>query len=366
LDGNKRIWVHFPYEEFQEGDMNFIQFLTRDVAGNGHYTEWMPEKGPWTVSPLYQILVNTKPVAIISKPKADQEFLITDLVTFDASDSYDIDVDKGNLKFEWREGSRVLGYNMVQRDDRFKSAGYHIITLFVGDSVHKGDISLENDTRAFATVRIKIVEETIPAPGIDFDGDGMEDWWELQYFLDPEDKKDAGLDSDLDGFTNLREYLGDDNRGPLYGNMDGNDPWDPADHPKVQIPPPGDEMVRDPPFQVWIFMVLIVVAIVLAAAVVLIGYLRMNKKEEVEKREEAEEEAMLATPQLEIPSMPMMPMVDTSVPTLPAPEAAEQPEALPPAPEHVEAAAAQMTPEPAPLMAAPEVSVPEVPPPVQQ
>ncbi len=315
----------------------------------------MSDKGPWTVSPLYQILVNTKPVAIISKPKMDQVFLITELITFDASDSYDVDVDKGNLKFEWREGTRVLGYNMVQRDERFKTAGIHTITLFVGDSVHKQAITLENDTRAIATIRINVVEEKVPDPGIDTDGDGIEDWWELKNFMDPRDKKDAGLDFDLDGFNNLREYHGDDNLPPLRGVKDGNDPWDPADHPAVKHDTEPETPTREAPFQVWVFMVLIVVAIILAAAVILIGYLRMNKKEEVEKREEAEEEAMLATPQLEIPSMPMT-MIDTSVPTLPS--ADTQPEALPPAPDHIETPAS----EPVPMAAQPG---PEFQPPVQ-
>ena len=40
----------------------------------------------------------------------------------------------------------------------------------------------------------------------DTDSDGMPDWWEKQYNLDPEDPTDAHLDNDNDGFTNLEEY----------------------------------------------------------------------------------------------------------------------------------------------------------------
>ena len=57
-------------------------------------------------------------------------------------------------------------------------------------------------------------------PTKDTDGDGMPDWWEIQYFLDPYDATDASLDADMDGhdrnkdgildeeeyFTNLMEY----------------------------------------------------------------------------------------------------------------------------------------------------------------
>ncbi|MCW8092843.1 S8 family serine peptidase [Alteromonas sp. ASW11-130] len=41
----------------------------------------------------------------------------------------------------------------------------------------------------------------------DTDLDGMSDWWELQYGLDPEDLSDANLDADNDHLTNLEEYF---------------------------------------------------------------------------------------------------------------------------------------------------------------
>jgi hypothetical protein len=72
---------------------------------------------------------------------------------------------------------------------------------------------------------------------------------------------------------------------------------------------------------------------------VIYGYLKMNRGESTEKRQEAEEDAMLVAPQLDIPAMPPMPMVDTSVPTLPQGEVDES-AALPPAPEEMAAAEA--------------------------
>jgi hypothetical protein len=41
----------------------------------------------------------------------------------------------------------------------------------------------------------------------DTDGDGMPDWWEIKYGLDPNDPSDAAKDKDGDGYTNLEEYL---------------------------------------------------------------------------------------------------------------------------------------------------------------
>ena len=40
----------------------------------------------------------------------------------------------------------------------------------------------------------------------DRDNDGMPDWWEEKYNLDPEDPTDADDDNDGDEYTNLKEY----------------------------------------------------------------------------------------------------------------------------------------------------------------
>jgi uncharacterized repeat protein (TIGR01451 family) len=50
---------------------------------------------------------------------------------------------------------------------------------------------------------------------IDTDGDGMPDYWEKKYGLNYLDPKDADLDPDKDGLTNLEEY------------RHGTDPWNP-------------------------------------------------------------------------------------------------------------------------------------------
>ena len=52
--------------------------------------------------------------------------------------------------------------------------------------------------------------------GTDTDGDGMPDAWELQYGLNPTNAADANLDLDLDGMTNLSEYLA--GTDPTSGN----------------------------------------------------------------------------------------------------------------------------------------------------
>jgi pectate lyase len=42
---------------------------------------------------------------------------------------------------------------------------------------------------------------------VDTDGDGIPDWWEKKYGLDPNDPSDAAKDLNGDGYTNLEKYL---------------------------------------------------------------------------------------------------------------------------------------------------------------
>ena len=43
----------------------------------------------------------------------------------------------------------------------------------------------------------------------DTDRDGMPDSWETEHGLDPNDPEDRNDDPDMDGYTNLEEYLED-------------------------------------------------------------------------------------------------------------------------------------------------------------
>lgn len=56
----------------------------------------------------------------------------------------------------------------------------------------------------------------------DSDHDGMPDWWEKKYGLDPKDASDAAMDKDGDGYTNVEEYL------------NGTDPAESVDYTKAE------------------------------------------------------------------------------------------------------------------------------------
>lgn len=54
--------------------------------------------------------------------------------------------------------------------------------------------------------RTKMHGPVVAHPGLDSDGDGMTDDWEIHYGLNPYDPNDAMLDLDGDGLTNLEEF----------------------------------------------------------------------------------------------------------------------------------------------------------------
>ena len=89
-----------------------------------------------------------------------------------------------------------------------------------------------------------------PSATADTDGDGMTDWWELNFGLDPEDPSDATGDPDGDGIANLAEFALGTN--PLSPDTDEDglpDAWE-RDHgtdPLVQdasADPDGDGLAN--------------------------------------------------------------------------------------------------------------------------
>jgi len=320
-----KVNIHFLFEDFKEGDNNYIQFLSKDLAGTGDVA--YKGKAGFTESDQYNLKVNTKPVATISSPGEGERFDLGERFTLDGSGSYDIDADL-RLNYEWKylstgsNGSYMIsiGTDEVIENWKFESrSGLHTIYLFVGDSIHRYNELTGEDRRSMTMVNITINEAFYPSNTEDTDGDGMDDRWEWDHQTDYL-KPDGDVDLDNDGYTNLEEYLGVDGKDPYHGDKDGNDPWDPADRPFSQ-PLRKDDTTVEAPFEMWVYLVLLAVAVIVAALVVLMGYMRIHRREEMEQREEAEEDAMLATPQIEIPTMPQIPMVDTSVPSLPAPQA---------------------------------------------
>ncbi|MFO7677318.1 MAG: CARDB domain-containing protein [Thermoplasmatota archaeon] len=87
----------------------------------------------------------------------------------------------------------------------YKDYGKYTVYLIVEDSI--GNRKSAED---------KSIEFWITSDLNDTDNDGIPDWWEIKYGLDPYDPTDAHEDADGDGYTNLRKYqLGLNPREPV-------------------------------------------------------------------------------------------------------------------------------------------------------
>jgi hypothetical protein len=72
----------------------------------------------------------------------------------------------------------------------------------------------------------------VPAGPVDTDNDGIPDDWEIAHGLNATNAADAALDADLDGMSNLQEFLA------------GTDPQDPASRLALAIAPPSGGAVE--------------------------------------------------------------------------------------------------------------------------
>ncbi len=260
LDG-KSVEVRIT-ETFRRGDQNFVQVRALDLAGN-----------PVRTSDAFNIRINTFPEAVVTSPSSgDILYDDTDIV-FDASDSYDLDSDKLTFSWYYSKGDDQVKLADVARYITPLDIGEYTITLVVKDRMDN-----EVQRNFVITVEKRISEEDelgTVNPTIDTDLDGMKDWFEIKYKLDPL-VKDAGEDPDGDGYTNYEEF----GNGKWYAQNLTN-PKDPRSHPTqiyLQDDPEDKGPFSDSMLPLWGILVLLILVVVVTMAVM------KNKKDKQVKR----------------------------------------------------------------------------------
>jgi len=97
----------------------------------------------------------------------------------------------------------ITAYNLVLADAGASFPQRDSVDERIIDDVIDGTggiISDENDVGGWP-----VLESTTPPN--DIDHDGMPDYWELEYYLDPNNPNDSSGDRDGDGYTNIEEYI---------------------------------------------------------------------------------------------------------------------------------------------------------------
>ncbi len=176
------------------GDVNFIQFKAKDIVGN-----------PTDYSDIYNIWVNTQPIAVIDAPVNGLSVMEGSIIALDASSSYDIDGDMIEVSWNdtWTDVDGVetvmeLGADAIDpfKFDVILDPGTHLITFSVSDGLH--EIVIEP-----VTVTVTAIEEKEWLTDEDADEDGMPNNYEYLYHLGWDDASNGGLDlsenNDFDG-----------------------------------------------------------------------------------------------------------------------------------------------------------------------
>jgi hypothetical protein len=225
--------------ELPFGNTHKIQLRASDIAGNG-----------MVLSDEYQIKVNSIPDVVITSPDPTLTYKTSDMISFDASATTDEDNDL--LKFWWE--SDLMGeLRHIPTFNLPLTYGTHKITLRVSD---------EGGHIVNVSFYLEILPVDTDGDGLDDsedsddDGDGMPDYWEYLYGLNPL-KNDAQADKDGDGYTNKEEYNA------------GTDPSDKDSYPKGL----SSSMVST-----IVILVMVMLIIIIAMGIGFILYRRSVKK----------------------------------------------------------------------------------------
>jgi hypothetical protein len=203
--------------------------------------------------------INDGPVAFISEPANGFQGYIGIPIELNGSQSTDPDLPFGDvLDYRWSSSVQGdLGSDPVL--NRTLKAGQHTITLNVTDKA-----GLKSSARINITIYGDCDGDgTYDPEDLDDDNDGMPDYWELAYGLDPCDPTDASKDPDGDGVTNLQEYRANTN------------PADSKSHPAKSVQAVGP----------WSLLAVFIAAFLLGGLLVGGSLFLMGSKRQTEKDE---------------------------------------------------------------------------------
>jgi hypothetical protein len=173
------------------------------------------------------------------------------------------------ILFTWRSNiSKILGYGETLEN----------VTLPIG----KHTITLEASDLLGEKSEAEIIVSILETPQSDTDSDGIPNYWERAYGLDPLYFIDSLFDLDNDGLMSIDEFEnGTDPQNPDTDNDTysdgvelgvGTDPLDPEDYPGKEI----EDKISEPEWDIlWLIIILMVVVVII---VIVVFVLLMRRK----------------------------------------------------------------------------------------
>jgi PKD repeat protein len=209
-------------------------------------------------------IANIPPVAIAQSSTTSAK--VGEIITFDATQSYDLD---GRIiGLEWQFGDGNVAHGKSVQHSFNQKGDYNVVLIVLDDSDEFSRTTLELEI--FGELEI-----------IDSDHDGLPDSWEVSYGLNPNEPGDALLDLDGDSLTNLQEYdLGTD---PTDSDTDDDSYPDNSDPYPLDPSKPGVDKREDNPASNINLLITIVVGIISLIIIILAMLVLKNKNKRIKK-----------------------------------------------------------------------------------
>ena len=211
---------YYPWQDTKIGTTSVPVGLKGQVLPGKIYLSWLPNQEAWLGG--YKIYYGTEP-GEYGLPVTLGREKSYELMEIDAEKTYYIAISSYNIVGDESDKSgEIEAIPFVDTDQDGMDDNWEIEHF--GSLLHDGHGDSDLDGLTDLEEYLNGTNPNNP----DTDGDGMDDGWEVQFGLNPRDAADADQDLDGDCFTNLQEYLA------------GTDPTD-----KASIPP---DLVTDTDF----------------------------------------------------------------------------------------------------------------------
>ena len=134
-----------------------------------------------------------------------------------------LDETTGNLLWSWQSGDTLTSNVLVTLTHVFVATGANTYALSAATGAQLwsynrgGNLALGKDLALYIYNNDSLTAVDVQG---DSDDDGMPDWWELAYGLNPRSGDDAALDKDSDGLSNLAEF--NQHTDPTQADSDGD------------------------------------------------------------------------------------------------------------------------------------------------